>query len=55
MVPLPDGGEGNPADIVEIPASAVVSVTLGQNLASHLNLETCKERIDWWLEEAGDE
>lgn len=55
IVPLPDGREGNPADIVEISASIVVSVMLGQNLASHLSQETCKERIDWWLEEAGDE
>lgn len=53
MLPLPQGGEGNPADIVEIRADLVVSV-LAECLPS-LSPESSKERIEWWLEAGGDE
>ena len=47
-------GEGNPADEVEIPADLSLNV-----VAEHLNLGTSddrlSERIEWWLEEGGDE
>lgn len=58
MVELPGGSEGNPADVVEVPATLVVSTMLSNASGSnwqHLNETTCKERIDWWLDEAGDE
>lgn len=42
-------GEGNPADIVEIPANLVVEAA-----AKHAKTKT-QERVDWWLEEAEDE
>jgi N-lysine methyltransferase SETD6 len=46
QVPLPDGSLGNPADIVEIRADLVVK-SITQDLGS--------ERVDWWLEQGGDE
>jgi SET domain-containing protein 6 len=46
LVPLPQGGLGNPADIVEVRADLVVAAA--NDLAD-------KERIDWWLEEGGDD
>ncbi|KAI3604827.1 set domain protein, partial [Moniliophthora roreri] len=52
LLPLPDGTEGNPGDIVEIRADLVVSAVT----ESHGNsTESCKERIDWYLEEGGDD
>jgi SET domain-containing protein 6 len=53
MVPLPQGGEGNPSDIVEVRADLLVSVLTQQN--HEISSESTKERIDWWLEEGGDE
>lgn len=53
LLPLPGGGEGNPADIVEIRADLVVSVITEQT--AHLSADSTKKRIDWWLEEGGDE
>ncbi|CAK5265439.1 unnamed protein product [Mycena citricolor] len=48
MLPLPNGDVGNPGDVVEIPADIAVQV-LG------LDAGTTKERIDWWLEQGGDD
>ena len=45
----PLSGEGNPADIVEVPANFVVEAA-----AKHTKNKT-QERVDWWLEEAEDE
>jgi len=53
MIPLPQGGEGNPSDIIEVRADLVVSVLTQQNCG--VESESTKERIDWWLEEGGDE
>lgn len=53
MVPLPQGGEGNPSDIVEVRADLLVSALTQQN--HEISSESTKERIDWWLEEGGDE
>jgi N-lysine methyltransferase SETD6 len=58
LVALPGGGEGNPADVVEIPASLVVTAILSSPRTSHskqLTESPYQERIDWWLDEAGDE
>ena len=45
---------GNPADVVDISADLALEV-----VASHLGKlaedSELKERIDWWLEEGGDE
>lgn len=53
LIPLTQGGEGNPADIAEIRADLVVLVAAQQDAT--LSPESSKERIDWWLEEGGDE
>ncbi|KAF9527317.1 hypothetical protein CPB83DRAFT_768637 [Crepidotus variabilis] len=49
-----DNTFGNPGDIVELPADQVVQVALkvrGHNETQ----EDILERIDWWLEEGGDD
>ncbi|KAK7000730.1 ribosomal lysine N-methyltransferase 4 [Favolaschia claudopus] len=48
MLPLPDGDLGNPGDVVEIPADLAVSVLQTDSVVT-------KERIDWWLEQGGDD
>lgn len=53
LLSLPGGGEGNPADVVEIRADLVVSVLVSSSAS--VTLDGSKERIDWWLEEGGDE
>jgi N-lysine methyltransferase SETD6 len=53
MIPLPQSGEGNPSDIVEVRADLIVSVLTQRN--RDVSPESTKERIDWWLEEGGDE
>ncbi|KAK1225653.1 Ribosomal lysine N-methyltransferase 4 [Marasmius sp. AFHP31] len=50
LLPLPDGQVGNPGDVVEIRADLVVSA-IPRELAS----QSGKERIDWYLEEGGDD
>ena len=45
-VPTPEFVMGNPADVVEIKADLVVNA---------MNSEGSKERIDFFLEEGGDE
>ncbi|KAI0935355.1 hypothetical protein AcV7_003817 [Taiwanofungus camphoratus] len=51
VVPLrpPQQGEGNPADVVEIRADLVVSVTV-KRISGDV-----QERVDWWLENADDD
>jgi len=49
---MENGLQGNPADIVEIPANLVVEVV---RIRNRKNEDTYTERIDWWLEEGGDE
>lgn len=52
LLPLPDGTIGNPADVVEVEADlAVVVCTESSNQLP----EWLHERIDWWLEQGGDE
>ena len=53
LVPLPNGSEGNPADIVELSADHIVELVRDQN--TEIKENKIKERIDWWLEEGGDE
>ncbi|KAJ7354668.1 SET domain-containing protein [Mycena albidolilacea] len=49
LVPLPNGELGNPGDVVEITADLAVAVLqTGDDAAT-------KERIDWWLEQGGDD
>lgn len=52
MIPLPRGGKGNPSDVVEVRADLMVSVL---EQTCNVSSESTKERIDWWLEEGGDE
>lgn len=53
LVPCPHlkGSLGNPQDVVEIRADLVVNVVCG-DLSTD---ETYRRRIDWWLDEGGDE
>jgi SET domain-containing protein 6 len=51
LLPLQGGEEGNPGDVVEIRADLVVDAVSG----SSNKTAWCKDRIDWWLEEGGDE
>jgi len=51
---LPGGGEGNPGDVVEIPANVFVSPVVGVP-PNGVSAEALQGRIDWWLEESGDE
>lgn len=53
VLPLPQGGEGNPADVVEIRADLAVAVITQQ--PHTLSAKDSEDRIDWWLEEGGDE
>ena len=53
LVPLANGSFGNPADIVEIRADLVMEVIL-QNYPEWAGPRSA-ERVDWWLEEGGDE
>lgn len=49
MLALPNGDLGNPGDVVEIPADLAVA-------ALHMaDSPITRERIDWWLEQGGDE
>ena len=53
IILLPQSGEGNPSDIVEVRADLIVSVLTQQDC--DVSPDSIKERIDWWLEEGGDE
>ncbi|VDB84932.1 unnamed protein product [Peniophora sp. CBMAI 1063] len=46
QVPLPDGRLANPADIVELRADLLLSSVTSKDLG---------DRVDWWLEEGGDD
>ncbi|KAF7376573.1 Ribosomal lysine N-methyltransferase 4 [Mycena sanguinolenta] len=48
MLPLPNGELGNPGDVVEITADLAVAVLQTDEAMT-------KERIDWWLEQGGDD
>jgi len=61
-LPHAPGEFGNPGDVAEIRADLVVQCILDaiNNEASSSNSKTfttddLEERIDWWLEEGGDE
>ncbi|KAI5116691.1 hypothetical protein M0805_002853 [Coniferiporia weirii] len=60
LIPLPNEGngdtvaEGNPADVIEITADLVVEV-VALHLKKSVDDDALKERIDWWLEEGGDD
>ncbi|KAG1848214.1 SET domain-containing protein [Suillus tomentosus] len=53
LVPCPHlkGSLGNPQDVVEIRADLVVNVVCGDLSTG----ETYRRRIDWWLDEGGDD
>jgi len=54
MLDLPGDGQGNPGDVVEVPANLFVSPVIGVS-PKGVSAEVLQERIDWWLEESGDE
>ncbi|KAJ3762252.1 hypothetical protein EV360DRAFT_79480 [Lentinula raphanica] len=54
VLPLQGGDEGNPADIVEIRADLVLSTYLERSNEAATTTSS-HERIDWWLEEGGDD
>ncbi|KAJ7661634.1 hypothetical protein B0H17DRAFT_953556 [Mycena rosella] len=47
LLPLPTGALGNPGDVVEIPADLAVP--------PDADSDATKARIDWWLEQGGDD
>ncbi|RDB25472.1 Ribosomal lysine N-methyltransferase 4 [Hypsizygus marmoreus] len=53
LLPLPQGGTGNPGDVVEVRADIIVSVTVQHHPS--LSSDSMKARIEWWLEEGGDD
>ena len=44
----------NPADVVEIPADLVV-VSVLEGVENPATETAMRNRVDWWLEEGGDE
>jgi len=52
-MPLPDGGYGSPGDVVEVKGDIFARIVLADH--PELTEEILSERIDWWLEEGGDE
>jgi len=52
VLPLPNGMMGNPVDAVEINADIVVNVVAQH---SALSPELSRDRIDWWLDEGGED
>jgi N-lysine methyltransferase SETD6 len=52
LIPLSNGVRGNPADVVDIRADVVLDVVRSQLQDIR---DTLPERIEWWLEEGGDE
>ena len=49
---MESGIRGNPADVVDIRADAVLNVLRSQ---TKNNDDFLLERIEWWLDEGGDE
>ncbi|KAF4620915.1 hypothetical protein D9613_000307 [Agrocybe pediades] len=58
-LPFAPGEYGNPGDVVEIRADIVVQCVLdalnGEATSKKLITSDFEERIDWWLEEGGDD
>ena len=54
MFDLPGGVQGNPGDVVEVPANVFVLPAVGV-APKGVSAEALQERIDLWLEESGDE
>ena len=54
MFDLPGYGQGNPGDVVEVSANVFVPPVIDLS-PKGVSAETLQERIDWWLEESGDE
>ncbi|KAF9001800.1 SET domain-containing protein [Hymenopellis radicata] len=52
LLPLPNGNEGNPGDVVELRADLVVASVAERK---HVSSSVTEERIEWWLEEGGDD
>lgn len=52
-LPLENGGQGNPGDAVEMPATVVVDAV--KEIRPTVAEDRFTQRIDWWLEEGGDE
>ncbi|KAF8520448.1 SET domain-containing protein [Hysterangium stoloniferum] len=52
VVCMPNGLQGNPADVVEIRADLIVDVLRSQSLETEPYLV---EKVDWWLEQGGDD
>lgn len=50
---LPSEGHGNPGDVVEIKADLIISAV--SSIPEAVKDDEAKERIDWWLEEGGEE
>ncbi|KAK2464170.1 hypothetical protein APHAL10511_003627 [Amanita phalloides] len=53
LVPLPDGGVGNPGDVIEIQVDIVVEAVLKHHPTP--SSAESRERIDWWLDNGGDD
>ncbi|KAG6827343.1 hypothetical protein H0H92_012164 [Tricholoma furcatifolium] len=53
LLPLPQGGVGNPGDVVEIRGDLTLPAILRKDAS--LSEDLLRERIDWWLEEGGDD
>ena len=51
---LPGEVQGNPGDVVEVPANVFISPVIGVS-PKGVSANVLQERIDWWLEESGDE
>jgi len=52
LVPLQAGSFGSPADVAEIRADVVVDVV---TTSFGVERDICLERINWWLDEGGDD
>ena len=53
-MPLPEGGEGNPGDVVEINGDMFVTA-VGRLRRQEEAMESIRDRIGWWLDQGGDE
>ncbi|KAJ3519890.1 hypothetical protein NMY22_g12996 [Coprinellus aureogranulatus] len=53
LLPLSNGSQGNPGDVVEMPATVVVDAA--KETRPIMTEEALTERIDWWLEMGEDD
>ncbi|TFK66501.1 SET domain-containing protein [Pluteus cervinus] len=53
LLPLGSGIDGNPGDVLELRADLTISAA--SSLDPTISPESSKERIEWWLEEGGDD